>query len=112
MMTQMLIEAYVHTDAQTKAIETIKLLLAETTVPSTVQNELQLQLFVLTNRFELIDRDDDSVDPLLNDFSSEKGLLREAALLRAVQRLFRHNIKEAENAFYQNSPEQLFRFCS
>ena len=98
-MTQMLIEAYIHTDAQTKAVETIKLLLEESTVPSTVQTELQLQLFILTNSFELIDRDDDSVDLLLNDISSEKGLLREAALLRAVQRLYCHNIKEAKTLF-------------
>ena len=102
-MTQMLIEAYIHTDTQTKAIETIKLLLEEGKISSAVQRELQVQLFVLTNRFELIDRDDDSVDLRLNDFSSEKGLLREAALLRAVQRLYRHKIKEAKKRFYQTS---------
>ena len=96
MMTQMLIDAYIQTGARIKAIETIRVLLTHPNLSSSIQTELQLQLFVLINRFHLIDGDDDSVDILLDDISSEHSLLREATLLRSVQRLYCYNIPTAK----------------
>ena len=63
-MTQMLIDAYIQTGQRLKAIDKIKILLAKPNISSEVQTELKLQLFVLTNRSDVIDRDDDSVDRL------------------------------------------------
>ena len=98
MMTQMLIDAYIQTGQRLKAIDKIKLLLANPSISSDLQTELKLQLFVLTNRPDVIDHDDDSVDRLL-DLSSEKPLFREATLLRGIQRLYYHNITAAKHLF-------------
>ena len=99
LMTQMLIDAYIHTDDRSKAIKTIQSLLKDSNISDPIQTELRLQLFVLVNRFELINRDDTSVDLLLQDISSDTELVRKAGLLRAVQHLYCHNIKAAKSLF-------------
>ena len=99
MMTQMLIDAYIHTDSRSKAIETIQILLKDSNISDSIQTEMRLQLFVLINHFEPIDRDDDSVDQLLKDVSSDTELIRKATLLRAVQQLYCHNIEAASSLF-------------
>ena len=97
-MNQILIDAYIHTKASVKAKETIENLLEDSTIRGHT-HQSTTSMFVLDNRHALIDRNDNTVDNLLNDNSTDDSLLREATLIRAIQQLYYQNIDFAKSLF-------------